>query len=776
MECNLRSHPDRLLKEHLHGALSNGMGIFSRNGIYPNHDRFLSAILILHDLGKASDFFQHYILDKEPVNEKLKRHAEISALWFYFYAIELLELSPKYSALGYIIIKYHHADFINFNKMCIASLASDEIFKINDHINYDEIQHIIQDTLEISFFNKENFIRCYSEYTPKGSIKSEIKLRKQLSLDEYLFLNYFFSILLTADKADAIMHREMPLIKGGWKKQFVDVYKKAFKANGNVLNQLRNQAYDEIESNLENQTRLFSINLPTGGGKTLSVLNAALKLKSQAPDVQRIIYCLPFTSVIDQNAQVFTDVLKDNGVKASSDILLKQHHLAELSYTYKLGDEDKIHSSKDSEFLTEGWESEFITTTFYQLLHTLLSDKNRILRKFHHLTNSIIILDEVQAIPHKFWELIRQVFSKSAAMLNIRFLFVTATMPLIFSEKDNEIKELAVSKHHYFNLLSRIRLNTACLAESMHLDSFNKLVIGDIEQSPQKSRLIILNTIKSALEVFNFLKKCLPEKNIVFLSSNIIPKQRLDRIHDIKSNPKGKIVVSTQLVEAGVDIDLDVVYRDLAPLDSIFQACGRCNRNNDGNKSEVKLFILTGDQQPFYSYIYDDVLIDATLSILKQKEQFDEKEFLNLSREYFNKVSNLGIGKESDTILKNMGYLLFKNAFNENNGNVIFKLIESFPVVSTFIEYDENAKKIYQKYTDILQTEYSDPFQRRVELKTLRREMASYMINVPEKNAKNAGYDERLGKIWFVTSLIVDNHYDQETGFKRDQEVPDYIF
>ena len=108
------------------------MGIFSRNRVYPGHDNFLSALLILHDLGKASDFFQQYILNKKTVNEKLKRHAEISALWFYFYAIDILKLEHKYSALGYILIKYHHADFINFNKMCVASLERDDIFKIND--------------------------------------------------------------------------------------------------------------------------------------------------------------------------------------------------------------------------------------------------------------------------------------------------------------------------------------------------------------------------------------------------------------------------------------------------------------------------------------------------------------------------------------------------------------------------------------------------------------------------------------------------------------------
>ena len=551
-----------------------------------------------------------------------------------------------------------------------------------------------------------------------------------------------------------------------------------FDKNENILTRLRNQAYDEVQKNAETHSRIFSINLPTGSGKTLTVLNTALKLKRDVENCQRIIYCLPFTSVIDQNAKEFEKVLTHNGEKITSDKLLTQHHLSQLSYISQFSDEDRIYSSKDSEFLIEGWESEMIVTTFHQLLHTLLTNKNKSLRKFHKFTNSIIILDEVQSIPHKYWELVKQIFLLSAEILNIRFILITATMPLIFSEKAGEIKELARSKQHYFDSLNRIRLNTSFLKKEMHIDDFKEMLLEDIRCEPLKSRLVILNTVKSAIEVFSYLEDKCPEKDLIFLSSNIIPKHRLERILNIKNNPKGKIVVSTQLVEAGVDIDMDCVYRDLAPLDSIFQACGRCNRENDGNKSEVKLFILKNNQKTYYSYIYDDILINATLSILQGKDLYEEKEFLTLSKIYFDKVNNWALDSTSEKILKNIEKLILKNSFQKDkeSNDPIFELIEAFPVVTVFIELDEAATEIYREYLDILVKEYSDPFQKRIDLKIKNREMALYMINVPKKNARDAGYDEALGNVWYISKIIKNSHYNETTGFIRDMEIDDYIF
>lgn len=206
MECKLKSHPDKSLKDHLNGSLNVGIEIFNRNNIFSEFNGFMSAILLLHDLGKASSHFQNYILKKQAVHEKLKRHAEISALWFYFYAKEVLDFSEKYAVLGFLVIKYHHADLNNFKTMCSRSLETEKILQINDAINYKDVRLIYFDKLEKTcFFNKDNFKTLYSQLTRNGNIKSERLIRNSLQIEDYIFLNYFLSILLTADKFDAII-------------------------------------------------------------------------------------------------------------------------------------------------------------------------------------------------------------------------------------------------------------------------------------------------------------------------------------------------------------------------------------------------------------------------------------------------------------------------------------------------------------------------------------------------------------------------------------------
>ncbi|MCF7888739.1 MAG: CRISPR-associated helicase Cas3' [Victivallales bacterium] len=771
MECKLKSHPDRLLATHIKGTLTAGIKIFKNNNLYLKYQNFISAILLLHDLGKASLYFQKYISKTGAVKQQYKCHAEFSALWFYFYAIEKLNYDKKIAVLGFIIIKYHHADLDDFHQMCIGALQENVIKEINRTIKYSELQYIFED----DFFNENNFLNFYDEFTRKGSLKTFRKLKKSLCIDDYIFLNYFFSILLTADKCDAITWKSLPEINNVWQSSFINNYKKNFKPNNNIVTEIRNKAYDEVENNLNNKDRFFSINLPTGAGKTLNALNAALKLKEKTSDIKRIIYCLPFTSVIDQNAEVFEEILRGNKLEFSSDILLKQHHLTDYRYI-KGDDENRIYSAQNSEFFIEGWESEFVITTFYQLLYAIFTNKNKNLRKFHNLSNSIIILDEVQSIPHKYWQLINNVFKKIAEVLNIRFILVTATMPLIFSETEEEIKELALSKKDYYNCLSRIRLNTENLNQQMAIDRFKEFILNEINNDREKSRLIILNTIQSSLDVYNYLNKYLKADELVYLSSSIIPKDRLNIISKIKSNPKKKIIVTTQLVEAGVDIDIDVVYRDLAPIDSIFQACGRCNRNNTGNTSEVKLIKLSKNNKNYYSYIYDSVLIDSTQKILLMSDNIEEKEFLEVSLDYYTKVKEYAIGSESDELLSKLNSLLYKKAFEKDEpGEEVFELINKFSVVSAFIELDEEAGEIYKEYCDIIKKEFNDPFEKRITLKEIHKKMAPYIINIPENKAKFSGYDESLGSIWFITKEILSKHYDLKTGFIRDKKNIDYF-
>jgi CRISPR-associated endonuclease/helicase Cas3 len=184
--------------------------------------------------------------------------------------------------------------------------------------------------------------------------------------------------------------------------------------------------------------------------------------------------------------------------------------------------------------------------------------------------------------------------------------------------------------------LNRIELIPR-IERALTLDEFKTLLNEDLIQKKEKDFLIVLNTIGSAQEIYRFVQGLeLENTKRFFLSTNVIPKERLTRINEIresKESPrKRKVIVSTQLIEAGVDIDADIVYRDFAPLDSINQVAGRCNRHSaKDEKGIVSIFILKDDRKEFYKYIYDPFLISKTFDILKPiKGPIKESEFWTL--------------------------------------------------------------------------------------------------------------------------------------------------
>lgn len=181
-------------------------------------------------------------------------------------------------------------------------------------------------------------------------------------------------------------------------------------------------------------------------GKTLTSLGASLKLKELAKLKEgKIIIAIPFTSIIDQNYEVYREVFKN----PENNLLLKHHHLAEPAYNEG---EDSVRDTEESQYLIETWQSSVVVTTFVQLLECLITNNKTKLLKFSALSNSVIILDEVQQIPHPLWEVIRQAFFSIAEHLNCYIILMSATQPLIFKPKE-EITELVKTIINTFHFL-----------------------------------------------------------------------------------------------------------------------------------------------------------------------------------------------------------------------------------------------------------------------------------------------------------------------------------
>ncbi|PKP54595.1 MAG: CRISPR-associated helicase/endonuclease Cas3 [Candidatus Altiarchaeales archaeon HGW-Altiarchaeales-3] len=797
----LKSHPDKSLFDHL-----ENVGNLSKESLESkklNLDEFVDfetlkdisyLIGVTHDFGKATNYFQEYMTEKdEKVKRKLKNkpethHAFLSSLFTYHviknYLCKRNLINKKYynylPIICFLVVKKHHGNLGDaYNETLCGDNAEDIVGKQIDLINFDEL-NILYEKICSGKIGVSDFRVCYKRIISeiKSGLKGQRKLIGKLNEENTLFYYFttflFYSILLDADKTDAANLK--PIKRGDISADTVDNYKKLkFGEPENKIDQIREDIYREVissvdELNLDND-KIMSLNVPTGTGKTLTSLSFALKLKERIKKEKgfnpRVIYSLPFMSIIDQNSEVFSDVL-DN---PTTNILLKHHHLSDIVYTRENEFED-IDTEEDtgkSLLLIEGWNSEIIVTTFMQFFYSIITNRNRAIRKFHNIANSIVILDEVQAIPHKYWLLLKEALKFFAEHFNTYFVFVTATQPLIFNEKENEIKSLIKNKDKYFKIFDRVDLIPKL--NPLSIEDFKVELTENISQNPNKDFLIVMNTINSSKEIYEFIMDELKNKEnskIYYLSTNIIPKERLKLIKEIKKKTKKrKIIVSTQLIEAGVDIDVDVVYRDFAPLDSINQVAGRCNRNFGDDKGAVNLVILTEEEnnKAYYKYIYGSFITDKTRKVFKDFEEtagvskdysITEPKFLELNNSYFEKVKEGMSTDKSNEILDHVKKLEFAELSK-------FELIgKTHQKVDIFVEVNGEAEKIWRKYQKIITNEKLKGFERKNEFLKIKKDFYDYVISVSKKDM---GWLVP-GEMNLIKNKELEDCYDNKTGFK----------
>lgn len=761
MSCRVLSHPNIDLIDHLTQVKEIGLRQLLSNNIYLELKEIMECVLFMHDLGKAHPDFQNKLLGN---SYKAYHHAIVSAHWVYYLLRERGHSSLD-SFLGFNLVYSHHGNLKSPRTSQTYLSASDNSVK---KLDFNYLNHIYADYLPYpDFFSYQNWFNLNSKYGVIDNLNR--RDYKQITDDYYYMYNYLFSILIYADKKSAILKTQHDQVKvefSTWKSDLITTYKqKKFPPTTDQISQInlaRKTSFSETETKLDHvEKKILSINLPTGLGKTLTAVNIALQIKAKR-NKKRVVYALPFTSIIEQNANVLEEVLKLNEIESNSTRLLKQHHLVDYSYISKLNLDEG-----ESKFLIENWESEFVVTTFYQILYTLITNKNRHLIKLSNLVNSVIILDEVQNIPTKYWFLINQVLQKCSDLFDLDFILTTATMPLIFSTAKQEIVELVDKHQQYFSLMERINLNCSNLTKKINLLELVELILEKTDSDC--SQLIILNSVSASLKLYQTLLDCELDKEILYLSTNIVPWQRLEIIKEIQAESMNKIVVSTQLVEAGVDIDFDLVYRDLAPLDSIFQACGRCNRNNKQvEKGEVILFELIAENGiAYWSYIYDKHLISPTKKILGT-EIISENRFGELAKQYYNHIYDYIDDSKSEALLDFIHKLNYDELLSGEQG---FILIEDIPTVSFYICINDEATKLLLDLEEVIATEYIDKFARIVKIKDIKRKMSQYIVSVPKKFALN-NQDE----LFIIDSDNLSTYYDAKTGFKRDTKQEDYLF
>lgn len=720
------SHPNKLLENHI------------KNMISPDDDELSKQVKLYHDIAKLKNNFQIYIRDTS--NDKLDKNHSLLSAYFFLLNSKFDEIPTIF---GFLAIVSHHGDVVNL--MTLAREAN-KFFKNQKELEqWDEVASAAKN------------IKIYSGLSTKKDefLDRAEKLRQYLVLSQYRhkftyedFINFksLYSNLIYSDKFEAIF--SMP--KQQTKYIPIDVLESDIQ---NLSpNEKRDAFRNFVLNNFDENYKLFTLTAPTGYGKTLTALNFALKFNKP-----RIIYALPFTSIIDQTYDIVAKIYKN------SDILVSKAHHKTTIDEENLTEEDRYSKIK---FLMESFSGEINVTTLYQLIFALFGNKNKDNVKFNQLKNSVVIIDEAQAIPYNFRKdfiLLCEIISQRLGTI---FIFMSATMPVIKSENFKEISNL-----DYFSKQDRY------VIKWLDINGEDELLEKICKTASDKNTLVVVNTIKKAQELFTKLRdkfSCFCLNGYMYDDHKRATIEAVRcAVNKSKVDPLASkiLLISTQSIEAGVDLDFDIGFREVSPISSIIQTAGRVNRHFGEICGELYVF---PEISKFTNLIYGDLykVSGTILSDLKQKE-VRESEILEISNLYFQKISNQ---LENLHIKSEIEKLEF-----ENINQKIEDIMNDNHKQTLIIEPEENFIKDFEAKIFEIKNSPNEKFTIRDLFKNHIRKLSKFSINVALKdmnklmpNLKQINGLKDMFYLPFGSSYF----YSAECGLKKDTnlDITDEVF
>lgn len=478
------------------------------------------------------------------------------------------------------------------------------------------------------------------------------------------FVRMLFSCLVDADRLDTeafmdpqsfVLRGERPDVEGLASRFFPELNDLISKAEPTRVNQIRQRILQECLEAAKLEPGLFSLTVPTGGGKTLSSLAFALN-HAQTFGHRRIIYVMPYMSIIEQNAAVFRSFLGDDAVL--------EHH---SSFDFDTAEEQEDSATQWAKLAAENWDAPLIATTAVQLFESLYSSKPGRCRKLHNIAGSVVVLDEAQMLPRHLLLPCLEVLRELTASYGASVVLCTATQPALSKRDDfvhglEDVREIVADPQALHVELKRVQV-----------ENLGELSDEELAEQLAKSEqvLCVTNTRGHAREIYEILA---PEVDGVYhLSASMCPIQRREKLNEIREALQRGTpcrVISTQLVEAGVDVDFPVVYRAATGIDSVAQAAGRCDR-------EGRLTEYYGSASGRVYVFYPErglplgqfrITANTAQEVLRQYEDVLDPEAVKM---YFRHLF-WQAGHELDK--NNIRYKLEEDA---KNGNIPFREIDS---------------------------------------------------------------------------------------------------
>lgn len=679
----------------------------------------------LHDIGKATPYFQQYI-DAEIyethsyTDGNLKNHSKFGAFTTVIALQEsdTIEASERDLLIAFISILNHHSQIENVSET-LELLATDDavLSQLTTQFNA-----ILENPHSKAVFTKllppdvtaEDIDHWYTESVLYKLVQKLINI-EQTETEVYGTLTKYYGLLTFADKSSVVNLSNETLYTDRLDGTEIDTYisntiqPPTHKTSDSVttkLNYYREEARKEARSTLAEtdleHNHLLKLQLPTGFGKTFTAIDTALQIYKQKQNAN-IVYSLPLTSIIDQVSEDLQSVFN---YTPSSPALTEHHYRATTNSTLDTPTQEFDTEPYTSTIHAESWQSDITLTTFVQLLNSLKSPTNKQSLKLAGLQNSILIIDEIQLLPVKWWGLITKLFETLIKDYNCHIISITATHPDIYNRNQTYFDQLhpteLLDPEPYYNFLSdnnRLTFTLDTSAEN-YIKPNKKPTprtpenIADFitKNTPQNSSTaVILNKISLATQTTKQLEQQLPHAHnlneytlnnintlhsqppqkahstlqntlsnnqpiIANLTANLLPIHRKTILKLLKpllqSNNHTIYLISTQVIEAGVDISINHIYRDIAPPSSIIQTAGRCNRNyNNTNGTLTLIHAIDPETETTSETIYDSNInrLAYLNSLFNSKTATETQIIYHGMQNYYNTLFN-AIEQENNII------------------------------------------------------------------------------------------------------------------------------
>ena len=691
---------------------------------------------LLHDLGKYRDEFQSYLRGERSGGLETQ-HAIYGAAW---------ALAPHEQLGAFLAVAGHHAGLHDLSD-AQASATKPAIVKTLN-------------VLESRITNEVGSLP-----NPPG-IPSQVESSQKPELSAEFYTRLLFSCLVDADRLDTANWPQTPpqdriLDPEHLLKQIHGERQRKRDANpDSPMAEIRNRIFDTAIQQADLPTGFFSMTVPTGGGKTLAAMAFALA-HARKHGLRRVIVVIPYLSIIEQNAAEYCRILGTEVVLENHSGVRPQKDLSE-------------QESSRLELVSENWDSPVIVTTSVQFLESLFASSPTKCRKLHRIPGSVVIFDEVQTLPHHLLKPVFSVLRELAANYHTSFVFSSATQPAFRKSSaipdgfdTKELREIAPEPDELFRKLRRVNYHLPKTGEDLPWSALAE----KMRDAPQS--LCVVNLTRHAKNLWEELKRVLPEsEEPIHLSSAMCPQHRLSLIQKIRdqlTKRQACRVVSTQLIEAGVDVDFPTVWRALGPLDSIVQVAGRCNREGRLAAGDVHVFKPVDHKLPpgVYSTAADQAMI--TLSGLGAEASASMRLATDpqIFRDYFQslyQVVNTDYAKPGETSIQQDRELL---RFREVSRKAKVISDEGHPLI---IARDTHGREFAAPIIEEIRTRQISPGQHRFERDDLRR-LQRFMVNVPSHKFQRLEAMKNIRPLLPNLELFIldDGFYHPELGLIIDQ-------